>query len=166
MELIRQCIIPFPSTSRKFILNIVIYIFLLQNLRRRKYFLYRFIRQYKKKILITLQISLLQISSLNLCTVEVKLEVKKMPTKILDGKIIAAEISQQLKKRILQQKLSPRLAIILCGEDPASVLYITMKKKACEEIGIQSELHTFPETISASEICSHINRLQKEADGI
>ena len=97
---------------------------------------------------------------------EVKLEVKKMPTKILDGKIIAAEISQQLKKRIIQQKLSPRLAIILCGEDPASVLYITMKKKACEEIGIQSELHTFPETISASEICSHINRLQKEADGI
>jgi len=57
--------------------------------------------------------------------------------KIIDGKALAAEIQQNLSVGIKSHDLKPSLAVILIGDDPASRLYVRLKKKACEQIGIE-----------------------------
>jgi methylenetetrahydrofolate dehydrogenase (NADP+)/methenyltetrahydrofolate cyclohydrolase len=62
--------------------------------------------------------------------------------KIIDGKLVAPEIREGIKKEVteLKQKhsLVPGLAVVLVGNDPASATYVRMKKKGCEELGINS----------------------------
>lgn len=65
-----------------------------------------------------------------------------MGAKIIDGKKIATEITEELKKAIKQLKhknIVPGLATILIGDNPASETYVRMKKKACENLGIYTE---------------------------
>jgi len=65
-----------------------------------------------------------------------------MPTQIIDGKAIAAEIRAEAKVAVSQlveeKNIHPCLALVLVGEDPASKAYVGSKVKACEEIGIRS----------------------------
>lgn len=68
-----------------------------------------------------------------------------MSAKIIDGKAIAKEIRNEVKAEVAvlrKQGLAPCLAAVLVGEDPASKAYVANKRKACEEVGIQSVLHT------------------------
>lgn len=71
-----------------------------------------------------------------------------MTAKILDGSATAKEIRAKLADRVAQLKaernLTPRLSVILVGEDPASVTYTRMKKKACEAAGMISDLIQLP----------------------
>lgn len=71
-----------------------------------------------------------------------------MTAKILDGTAVAKEIRTELAERVEKLKsekgITPRLAVILVGEDPASVTYTKMKKKACEAIGMLSDLIVLP----------------------
>ncbi|MCB9134239.1 MAG: bifunctional methylenetetrahydrofolate dehydrogenase/methenyltetrahydrofolate cyclohydrolase FolD [Anaerolineales bacterium] len=78
------------------------------------------------------------------------------PSNIIDGKAIAAEIREEIAKTIasrLERGLPrPGLATVLVGEDPASQVYVRMKRKMCEELGIESFGHTLPADISQAEL--------------
>lgn len=59
---------------------------------------------------------------------------------IIDGKSIAAERLEQLRLKIKVSGLRPKLAVVLVGNDPASVMYVNLKKKRAEEVGIAVEI--------------------------
>lgn len=82
--------------------------------------------------------------------------------KLIDGKTIAkncklrtAEKVQKLKER----GVTPGLAVVLVGEDPASKIYVRNKSKACEEVGIYSEEYFLPETTTQEELLELIDTL-------
>ncbi|MDR2904725.1 MAG: bifunctional methylenetetrahydrofolate dehydrogenase/methenyltetrahydrofolate cyclohydrolase, partial [Helicobacteraceae bacterium] len=75
---------------------------------------------------------------------------------ILDGKKLANEIRSALKTEVETLKksrgITPGLAVILVGGDPASELYVNMKAKACEEVGVYSVVHKMPADVRAADI--------------
>ncbi len=79
-----------------------------------------------------------------------------MTAKIIDGKAIAAELRQEVAKGVEALVASgankPGLATVLVGEDPASQTYVRMKRKACEEVGIESFGHTLSADVSQGEV--------------
>lgn len=83
--------------------------------------------------------------------------------KIIDGKAVAAkvreEISEKVKKLTETSGVTPGLAVIIVGENPASQVYVRNKKKACEEVGIYSEVHELPEATTQDELISLISDL-------
>ncbi|MEA3314255.1 MAG: bifunctional methylenetetrahydrofolate dehydrogenase/methenyltetrahydrofolate cyclohydrolase FolD [Campylobacterota bacterium] len=90
---------------------------------------------------------------------------------ILDGKKLSEKIRIEVKKdvEILQQKaITPGLAVILVGSDPASTAYVNMKSKACKEAGIYSIVHEMPKSISQENILEIIDLMNKNQniDGI
>lgn len=75
---------------------------------------------------------------------------------ILDGKSLALEIQEQIKQEVQmlnQRKITPGLAVILVGNDPASQSYVNMKAKACSQTGIYSTTHEMPESITQDALC-------------
>lgn len=89
--------------------------------------------------------------------------------KLLLGKPIAAKIENSLKQKILAfEKRKPGLAFIRVGDNPASKVYISLKKKKCHEVGILSFDHELPEKTSFDELVSLIERLNTDfnVDGI
>ena len=62
---------------------------------------------------------------------------------ILDGKYISSIIKNELKEEIINNQLKPGLGIILVGNKKESEVYIRMKKKSCEEIGITKLFFNF-----------------------
>ncbi|MBI5491499.1 MAG: bifunctional methylenetetrahydrofolate dehydrogenase/methenyltetrahydrofolate cyclohydrolase FolD [Deltaproteobacteria bacterium] len=91
---------------------------------------------------------------------------------IIDGKEVSARVRAELKAEIeyLKQKhgLTPGLAVVLVGENPASKVYVRNKTRACEETGIRSFQHTLPESLSEGELLTLIKELNasKEVHGI
>ena len=89
-----------------------------------------------------------------------------MPAKIISGKEIAAEIRTDLKPDVEQLKaekgITPGLAVVLVGEDPASQVYVRMKGKACGEMGMHSETVTLPATTSEEELLATVDRLNED----
>ncbi|BBM89155.1 bifunctional protein FolD protein [Spirochaetota bacterium] len=85
----------------------------------------------------------------------------KEGTKIIDGKQHSADILAEIKQktRILTEKtgLKPGLATILVGNDPASHLYVTIKRKKARELGFQDFHQSLPATISEKDLINHIN---------
>jgi methylenetetrahydrofolate dehydrogenase (NADP+) / methenyltetrahydrofolate cyclohydrolase len=78
-----------------------------------------------------------------------------MAASIIDGKKLAEDIRAQLALRVqalLAKGVVPGLAVILVGEDPASVSYVTAKEKACEEAGMKSIERRLPATASEEEL--------------
>ncbi len=75
---------------------------------------------------------------------------------ILDGKKLADEIKASVKKEIAAKRLTPGLATILVGNDPASELYVHLKVKSCFEVGIKGELHHLPANATEAEVISKI----------
>jgi len=86
---------------------------------------------------------------------------------IIDGKKISAEIREELKVKVLelQNKYGdvPGLAVVLVGDDPASAVYVRMKGKGCEEIGIRSFQYILPETTTEDELMALIDELNKDS---
>ncbi len=76
--------------------------------------------------------------------------------KIIDGKLIASEMRDKLKKDIAEYKLNSGkdigLAVVLVGENPASQVYVRNKIKACEEVGIKSYAYYLPAETSQNEV--------------
>jgi methylenetetrahydrofolate dehydrogenase (NADP+)/methenyltetrahydrofolate cyclohydrolase len=94
-----------------------------------------------------------------------------MAAEIIDGKKISAEIKEGLKEKINRLKERgkvPGLAAVLVGDNPASQVYVNMKVKACEEIGILSEVSRYPKELPESELLEKIRELnlQKHIHGI
>lgn len=89
-----------------------------------------------------------------------------MPAKILDGATLAKEIRADLEQRVQKLKdekgVTPRLSVILVGDDPASVTYTKMKKKACENTGMISDLIVFPKDATQDEIKDLIKKLNDD----
>lgn len=89
-----------------------------------------------------------------------------MKAKIISGKELSAQIREELKIKTAELKengKNPGLAVILVGEDPASQIYVRNKEKACEEVGIYSEVYRMPENTSQDELMSMIDRLNADA---
>lgn len=86
---------------------------------------------------------------------------------IIDGKQLAERKREQLKHRVTALKQLgkiPALAVILVGNDPASQTYVRGKQKACETVGIRSELLHLPETTSEAELLACVNRYNEDPD--
>ena len=85
---------------------------------------------------------------------------------ILNGKQVAAEIRAELKTRaeaLRKDGIVPCLAVLLAGDDPASKIYVRNKKRACEEIGIESRELLFPESVTEEELIAQIRALNEDA---
>ncbi|MFA6428831.1 MAG: bifunctional 5,10-methylenetetrahydrofolate dehydrogenase/5,10-methenyltetrahydrofolate cyclohydrolase [Candidatus Buchananbacteria bacterium] len=82
--------------------------------------------------------------------------------KILDGKLLAEKIRQELKQKIALLPTPPGLAAILVGDDEASKLYIKLKAKACEEVGILFCPYLLPATTTAKEVINVIQWLNQD----
>ena len=78
---------------------------------------------------------------------------------ILDGKQVADKIKLELKEEINLLDPKPCLAVILVGEDPASKVYVNMKKIACEKIGIISKKYQFNTDVTEQELIDLIAEL-------
>jgi methylenetetrahydrofolate dehydrogenase (NADP+)/methenyltetrahydrofolate cyclohydrolase len=90
---------------------------------------------------------------------------------ILDGNKIASDIRGEVAaevKALSAAGMRPGLAVILVGNNPASEIYVRGKVKSCEELGIYSEKHTPPDTISTGALLDLVNDLNRrdEIDGI
>lgn len=88
-------------------------------------------------------------------------------SQILDGKKIAAEIKNEVKnevERLKKKGVTPGLATILVGDDPASHIYVRNKVKDCQETGIYSEKIVLDKETSESELLSIISDLNNRRD--
>lgn len=86
-------------------------------------------------------------------------------TKIIDGKVISASVKERVKAEVsaLKEKgITVGLAVIIVGEDPASKVYVSNKKKACENLGIISEEYALPETTTNEELLALIEELNSK----
>src|SRR3989344_1374433 len=81
---------------------------------------------------------------------------------IIDGKAIAAKRLEELRLKVEGLRIKPKLVAILVGEDPASVMYVNMKKKRAEEVGIVSEIVELPSKVSVTKATQLINRLNAD----
>lgn len=84
---------------------------------------------------------------------------------IIDGKTVSAAVKQRVadEVKILNQKgISVCLAVILVGEDPASKIYVSNKKKACEQLRIISKEYVLPADTDQEEILSLIEQLNND----
>jgi len=81
---------------------------------------------------------------------------------LIDGRAIAARIQQELAGRVAglkQRGITPGLAFVRVGEDPASKVYVGRKEKACAEIGLVSETHILPEATTETELLALLAKL-------
>ena len=81
---------------------------------------------------------------------------------IIDGKKISAEIREEIKRKaaaLAAQGTTPGIAVILVGDNPASVSYVTAKERACAETGIRSFMTRMPSGTTQKELLSEIERL-------
>lgn len=85
--------------------------------------------------------------------------------KIIDGKLISAQIRQECKEKVAVLKKEGKevcLVVVQVGEDPASSVYVKNKIKACEEIGIVSKSYKLEENTTEQELLQLIDTLNKD----
>jgi len=89
-----------------------------------------------------------------------------MTAQIISGTEIAAQIRAELKERVAQlvqeHGVTPGLATVLVGEDPASQMYVGMKNRAAQEMGIHSRQHTLPVDTSEDELLGLVSGLNAD----
>lgn len=81
---------------------------------------------------------------------------------IIDGKTISANLREKLKNRVEELKkqgITPGLAVILAGDDPASAVYVRNKERGCEEVGIHSVVHRLAADTPQDKLVSLIHDL-------
>jgi methylenetetrahydrofolate dehydrogenase (NADP+)/methenyltetrahydrofolate cyclohydrolase len=89
-----------------------------------------------------------------------------MTAKIIDGKAIAKKLRAEYHARVDQLRsrysMTPALAVILVGDNPASQSYVRNKIAGCKEVGIRSELIELPATATEEQLLAHIDRLNDD----
>lgn len=90
---------------------------------------------------------------------------------IIDGKAVSKAVRQRVAAETEELKnkgITPGLAVILVGDDPASQVYVRNKERACEEVGFYSEKYTLPENTTQEELNALVDKLntRKEISGI
>ncbi len=91
--------------------------------------------------------------------------------KIIDGKALAAQLREEIAASAAELKgqgVTPGLAVVLVGSDPASQVYVSMKEKACAATGIFSDEHKLPEETSEAQLLALVDQLNRDPriDGI
>ncbi len=84
---------------------------------------------------------------------------------IINGKEISAKIRFEIAeetKNLKASGITPGLAVVIVGEDPASKVYVRNKKRACEEVGFYSEEYALPEDTSEGELLALIDKLNND----
>lgn len=85
--------------------------------------------------------------------------------KILDGKAIASKMREEMKAEVERLKnmhnLVPGLAVVLVGDNPASISYVRGKRKACDEVGIYSEEYKFDAEYPEEKLLRLVDKLNK-----
>lgn len=71
---------------------------------------------------------------------------------ILDGKRVAQNMREQLKKEAAKHKIPPRLAVVIVGKDPSSAQFVAQKERFAQSVGVTTALHHFPADISAAKL--------------
>ncbi len=94
-----------------------------------------------------------------------------MAAEIIDGKLIASQIREDLKKDVEKLKkdgITPGLGVILVGADPASKSYVTAKERACDDLGLYSENIKLPEDTSEKDLLALVEEMNNnpKIDGI
>ena len=87
--------------------------------------------------------------------------------KLIDGKVISAAVKERVKNEVSELKakgITVGLAVIIVGEDPASKVYVSNKKKACEALGIISREYALPETTTEEELLNLITELNSDPE--
>ncbi|MCH4825813.1 MAG: bifunctional methylenetetrahydrofolate dehydrogenase/methenyltetrahydrofolate cyclohydrolase FolD [Planococcus sp. (in: firmicutes)] len=90
-----------------------------------------------------------------------------MTAKLIDGKAVSQKIKIQVQQRVeklAKQGIIPGLAVVLVGENSASLTYVKNKKKTCEALGMRSDLHQFPDTMTEQELLSTIDELNNDSN--
>ena len=90
---------------------------------------------------------------------------------IIDGKAVSRAVRARVAQKTLalkEQGVTPGLAVILVGEDPASQVYVRNKEKACDEVGFYSEKYTLPADTTQAQLNALVDELnaKKEINGI
>lgn len=90
-----------------------------------------------------------------------------MPAQILDGKALAQQIRRELAEDVAafhkDSGVTPTLAAVLVGDDPASEVYVRNKRRDCEEVGIASVLEKLPVETTEAELLAVIDELNKDS---
>ena len=88
-----------------------------------------------------------------------------MTAQIIDGKMISAEVNRENAEKVAflkSKNITPGLAVILVGDNPASQVYVRAKVKKCEELGIRSFHHVLDKDATMDELLALIERLNKD----
>ncbi len=89
-----------------------------------------------------------------------------MSAQLIDGRKLANQIKQDLKlkigERVKAGKAAPGLAVILVGDNPASLSYIKHKRQGCDEVGILSHLHHLPDSTTTDELKNLIDQIDQD----
>jgi len=91
-----------------------------------------------------------------------------VPARVIDGKAVAAALNAATARRIAEAGLTPRLAMVLAGDDPASAVYVRNKDRAARQAGVAAETIRLPARVSEMEVLGEIGRLNADpsVDGI
>src|SRR3990167_6417447 len=95
-----------------------------------------------------------------------------MSAQLVDGKKIAeilrSKVQQSVLQRIARGKRRPGLAVIIVGQNPASLVYVKNKRMACEQVGFHSLHIDLPDTVTEQELLTQIEQLNQDPtiDGI
>lgn len=89
-----------------------------------------------------------------------------MSAQILDGKAISKEIQAEIKNEVAefveQSGVTPTLAAVLVGEDPASQVYVRNKERACKRAGLDSQLHRMSADSTTEQVLAKVNALNED----
>ncbi len=85
-----------------------------------------------------------------------------MPARVIDGKAVAARIREQVREEVAGMATPPGLATILVGDDPASAVYVRMKREDCAEVGIESFHHEPPADVTQEDLAALIESLNAD----
>lgn len=85
-----------------------------------------------------------------------------MAAKLIDGKAVAARVREQVREEVAGLATPPGLATILVGDDPASAVYVRMKREDCAEVGIESFHHEPGGDVSQEELTELIESLNAD----
>lgn len=86
-------------------------------------------------------------------------------TKVLDGKQLSSLMKEKIKEQLSELKKKgevPGLAVVIAGNDQASRVYVNMKKKSCEELGINSFEYAFDEKVTEEELLDLMHKLNND----
>ncbi|MBN2111276.1 MAG: bifunctional methylenetetrahydrofolate dehydrogenase/methenyltetrahydrofolate cyclohydrolase [Methanosarcinaceae archaeon] len=96
------------------------------------------------------------------------MEEENYDSRKIDGKSLSGKVEEQVRQGVVQLKaekgITPGLATILIGEDPASRMYVRLKHKACERVGIHAEDQNMPASTTQEELMQRIRELNSRDD--